>query len=152
MALPRASMVSMSRWLVGSSRIRKLGRCAHKMAKATLDFCPPERLAIWGKNYDEDKVWEEGESVKNENYCLVLPAAKPSLLSRRTSPTFGDTLRLFCRGNAFASVPRSKPTKKWQNGSPVRKIAAFAEQLGKVILLDAELTVMSNWSTWCCEK
>ena len=59
MALPRASMVSMSRWLVGSSRIRKLGRCAHKMAKATLDFCPPERLAIWGKNYDEDKVWEE---------------------------------------------------------------------------------------------
>ncbi len=35
----------MSRWLVGSSRMRKLGWWPHSTAKATRDFCPPERLA-----------------------------------------------------------------------------------------------------------
>lgn len=46
-ALPRASMVSMSKWFVGSSRMRKLGRAAPKTAKATRDFWPPERLAMF---------------------------------------------------------------------------------------------------------
>ena len=50
--LPKASMVWMSRWLVGSSRMRKLGLCAHRMEKATRDFWPPERLEIW---IDEEK-------------------------------------------------------------------------------------------------
>lgn len=43
-AFPNASIVSISRWLVGSSRTRKLGVPMHILAKATLDFCPPDRL------------------------------------------------------------------------------------------------------------
>ena len=35
-ACPRASMVSMSKWLVGSSRIRKLGLCPHSTAKVRI--------------------------------------------------------------------------------------------------------------------
>lgn len=37
-AFPKASMVSISKWLVGSSRTRKLGRPMHILAKATRDF------------------------------------------------------------------------------------------------------------------
>lgn len=44
MALPRASIVSMSKWLVGSSRTRKFGFDMHILANATLDFWPPDRL------------------------------------------------------------------------------------------------------------
>lgn len=42
--LPRASMVSMSKWFVGSSSTRKFGIPMHMRAKATRDFCPPDRL------------------------------------------------------------------------------------------------------------
>lgn len=42
-ATPRASTVSTSRWLVGSSRIRKLGLVTHMAANATRLFCPPLR-------------------------------------------------------------------------------------------------------------
>ena len=45
-AFPRASIVWISRWLVGSSRIKKFGLWAHRMAKATRDFYPPDRLQI----------------------------------------------------------------------------------------------------------
>lgn len=44
MAFPKASMVSMSRWFVGSSRTRKFGLPMHIRAKATRDFCPPDKL------------------------------------------------------------------------------------------------------------
>lgn len=47
MALPNASMVSMSKWFVGSSKMRKLGTCANKTANATLDFWPPDKLQIY---------------------------------------------------------------------------------------------------------
>lgn len=43
-ALPRASIVSISKWLVGSSSTRKLGLDMHILANATLDFWPPDRL------------------------------------------------------------------------------------------------------------
>jgi hypothetical protein len=45
MAFPSASIVSMSRWFVGSSSTRKLGLPMHILAKATRDFCPPDKLA-----------------------------------------------------------------------------------------------------------
>lgn len=45
MALPKASMDSMSRWLVGSSSTRKLGQAMHMRANATLDFWPPDNEA-----------------------------------------------------------------------------------------------------------
>ena len=54
MALPRASMVSMSKWFVGSSRIRKFGLYANNTAKATLDFWPPDKLTIWN---EKKKKW-----------------------------------------------------------------------------------------------
>ena len=40
-ALPNASTVSTSRWLVGSSSIRKFGLVTHMAANATLLFWPP---------------------------------------------------------------------------------------------------------------
>ena len=40
-ALPNASTVSTSRWLVGSSSIRKFGLVTHVAANATLLFWPP---------------------------------------------------------------------------------------------------------------
>ena len=40
-------MDSMSKWFVGSSRIRKFGLYANNTAKATLDFWPPDKLTIW---------------------------------------------------------------------------------------------------------
>ena len=46
-ALPRASMVWMSRWLVGSSMMRKLGPWPHSTANATRDFWPPDRESIF---------------------------------------------------------------------------------------------------------
>ena len=50
MAFARASIVSMSKWLVGSSRMRKFGRWAQRIANATRDFCPPDKLQIWKIN------------------------------------------------------------------------------------------------------
>ena len=43
-------MVWMSKWLVGSSSMRKFGRWAQRIAKATRDFCPPDKLQICTKN------------------------------------------------------------------------------------------------------
>jgi hypothetical protein len=45
MAFPSASIVSMSRWFVGSSSTRKFGLPMHILAKATRDFWPPDKLA-----------------------------------------------------------------------------------------------------------
>mmetsp|Transcript_16595 Transcript_16595/g.40540 ORF Transcript_16595/g.40540 Transcript_16595/m.40540 type:complete len:160 (+) Transcript_16595:373-852(+) len=45
-AMARASIVSMSRWLVGSSRSRMCG-CRHaSSANASLLFCPPDSVLI----------------------------------------------------------------------------------------------------------
>jgi len=41
-----ASMVSMSRWLVGSSSSRRCGRCHASQAKITRHRCPSDRLRI----------------------------------------------------------------------------------------------------------
>ena len=57
MALPNASMVSMSKWFVGSSKMRKLGTCANKTANATLDFWPPDKLQIYNGRKKE-LLWQ----------------------------------------------------------------------------------------------
>ena len=44
-ACPRASMVSMSKWLVGSSRIRKLGLCPHSTAIENEEWCKCHQLS-----------------------------------------------------------------------------------------------------------
>mmetsp|Transcript_42516 Transcript_42516/g.97411 ORF Transcript_42516/g.97411 Transcript_42516/m.97411 type:complete len:87 (+) Transcript_42516:224-484(+) len=42
----RASMVSMSKWFVGSSRYNRCGLMCVMMANATRLFCPPESVLI----------------------------------------------------------------------------------------------------------
>ena len=46
-ASTRASRLSMSRWLVGSSRIRSCGASRHISARASRVFSPPERWRAW---------------------------------------------------------------------------------------------------------
>ena len=46
-ASTRASRLSMSRWLVGSSRIRSCGASRHIRASARRVFSPPERWRAW---------------------------------------------------------------------------------------------------------
>mmetsp|Transcript_67061 Transcript_67061/g.125296 ORF Transcript_67061/g.125296 Transcript_67061/m.125296 type:complete len:113 (+) Transcript_67061:64-402(+) len=46
MASMRASIVSMSRWFVGSSRYNRCGLLCVMMANATRLFCPPESVLI----------------------------------------------------------------------------------------------------------
>lgn len=52
MASPSASMVSISKWLVGSSRNNKWGFCQASQAKHTRHFWPSDKFLIgltWGK-------------------------------------------------------------------------------------------------------
>ena len=60
MASARASMVSMSRWLVGSSRRSRWGHCQDSQAKVTRQRWPSDRLRIgqiWGTaNHNNDNA------------------------------------------------------------------------------------------------
>ena len=59
----------MSKWLVGSSKMRKLGTYANKTAKATLDFCPPDKLQIY--KWKKWIIFQTKDSISSAHYALI---------------------------------------------------------------------------------
>ena len=116
-AFPRASIVSMSKWLVGSSKIKKLGLWPHNIAKATRDFWPPDKLHIW--KYEQDYAYEifYCELLFPNNIfttvlirLTILPVVKLDLQLLQIVRPFYGTLLIFCQENFLPSIQPHTPT------------------------------------------
>mmetsp|Transcript_46634 Transcript_46634/g.148918 ORF Transcript_46634/g.148918 Transcript_46634/m.148918 type:complete len:197 (+) Transcript_46634:113-703(+) len=146
MAFTSASMVSMSKWLVGSSMISRCGFLYMAMARLTRNFCPPESVLMswFGSTSPESPKCPRCWRIRSSCEFEPSPGKRSSAsCSGRESPSSDSR---WCCAMYSMRAPR------WRLHEPVLGLSLPSSSLMSVLLPAPFLPRIAMRLLWSTEK